>query len=146
MKLLSILKELNDVDVQYIKHVLGQVLAPFRLRFVITNHAAFDRLIRDKTRQNITKDDVIHTIEAFVRKCGEGDNNYARKIAAYKRDKREIEGLITNLNNNLRIIFAIDFQHPQSSNGFNNFKVITTIVADDFRTDNFGHTEKFFIR
>lgn len=146
MKLLSILKELNDTDVQEVKSRLTQLLIPFRLRFVLTNHAAFDRLIRDKSRQNITKEDIIHTVEAFVKKCADGDNNYARKIGAYKREKREIEGLITNLNNNLRIIFAIDFHHPPSSNGFNNFKIITTIVADDFRTDNFGHTEKFFIR
>lgn len=145
MKLLSILKELNDSDVEFIKHQLNPILEQFRLRFVITNHAAFDRLIRDKSRQNITRDDVVHTIEAFVRKCGEGDNNYARKIAGYKREKREIEGLITNLNNNLRIIFAIDFNRP-SSNGIFNFKVITAIVADDFRTDARPFTEKFFVR
>jgi len=145
MKLLSILKELSDNDVEFIKHQLGNVMSEFNLRFVITNHAAFDRLIRDKSRQNISRNDVVHTIETFIRKCAAGDNNYSKKLAMYKSQKREIEGLITNLNNNLRIIFAIDFQHPNQA-GMCNFKVITAIVADDFRTDARPFTEKFFIR
>lgn len=145
MKLLSLLKELNDSDIDFIRGYLNGLFVQFGYRFVITNHAAFDRLIRDKSRQNITRDDVVHTLEVFVRKCAE-ENNYSKKIASYKKSHKEIEGVITNLNNNLRIIFAIDFQHPPSSQGMYNFKIITAIVSDDFKTDARPFTEKFFIR
>ncbi len=146
MKLLSILKELNNTDVQYLKNTLGSMLAGFKFNFILTNHAAFDRLIHDKTRQNITKNDIIYTIETFVHKItSEGENNYTKKLDTYRNERKEIEGLITNLNNNLRIIFAIDYRRP-NSRGVYDFKLITAIVSEDFRTDDRPFTQKFFIR
>ena len=63
--------------------------------------------------------------------------------------KRKIKNRLvvfqTNLNNNLRIIFAIDYRRP-NSRGVYDFKLITAIVSEDFRTDDRPFTQKFFIR
>jgi hypothetical protein len=146
MKILSILNELDNKDVGIIYHALTPIFAKHGMRFVITNHAAFDRLITDKTRQNITRDNVIYTLDRLIQKCTDPTTNYAKKLDNYRKHRQEIEGVVCNLNNNLHVVFAIDYNHPQSSRGMYNFKVITAIVTNDFKTGNYAHTEKFFIR
>lgn len=115
----------------------------YNLNFVMTDHAAIDRLLSDLTRNNIDATQFELTLSKLLQIKYD-------KFLVHKKAKSELEGIVTNLNNDLNIIFSIDFHKlpKQSSSGVlkHNFKIITAMVAKDFKSDNRPNTARFYVR
>lgn len=150
MKIEQILNEMSKDEITVMESQLRQLFAKHNLHFVLTNHVVFDRLLNDKSRQNIQGKDIVYTLSRFLDRMDNNADRYNKKIEEYKKNKKEIEGIITNMKNNLRIIFSIDYHRmpSQGSSGVKvyNFKLMTAKIDPNYKSDNFSHSEKFFIQ
>lgn len=150
MKIQQILNEMSKDEITTMESQLKQLFSKHNLHFVLTNHVVFDRLLNDKSRQNIQAKDIVYTLSKFLDRIDNNADRYSKKIDEYKKGRKEIEGIVTNMKTNLRIIFSIDYHRMPitGSSGVKiyNFKLMTAKIDPNYKSDNFSHSEKFFIQ
>lgn len=114
------LLEMTIEELRYLVNNLQSLLSRNGYKFVMTKHSGMERLLDDPSRSDINATDFLKTIEKLL------SNN---KFLQYKKEKVSYEGKVTNRTTGLNIVFYAD-------NRSNQFRIITAIKKDDFRSDN----------
>lgn len=122
------LNEMSKSELVYVYNSLTSFLKTKGLEFVLTDHLMVDRLLNDKSRQDIIFNDVIDTVKALF-------NN--EKFSKLDLNKVDFEGIVTNYNTNLNIVFYI---------GHKKFKLMTAMMSDNFRSGNSPNTKRFGVK
>lgn len=115
------LKQLFDLDAR-----LKRLYSENGIRFLFTDHAAKDRLYKDLTRQDIEPDDFYRTMARLLEHP---------KFQKLQTEKATYEGLVTNHNSSLNIVFGVTR---------NEVRIITAKLGE-FYSDN-KPTVKFGVR
>lgn len=147
MKIQDILKKsflttLCEIEAHHFRPLVGvlhKVANKNGLNLVVTYHS-FDQLMtnKDEERTSIEAADVYRSVEKFFRL--EKDN-----LQRFKSRKREYEGIITNPETGLNLVVAIDYHKPARLGQFNNFKIVTGINKENFKSDNFNNSNRVYV-
>lgn len=123
------LSEMSDSDLKSLVYNITKFLERKGFRFGLRQHAIVDRLgSNEKTRGDVKPDDVLNTIKALF-------NN--KKFLTHDFNREQFEGIVTNYNTNLNIVFYI---------GRREFRLITVKVRDDYKSDNHDGTKRFGVK
>lgn len=135
--------EMSEQEARACENNMRVFFRKYQIFPVITTHAFRDRFLNDDSRKNISGDDVFSAIVDSFEK-------YKEKITKYKQNKVEFVGVAHNKQNNVNVVYSIDYHRPASTDPrsgmrINNLKVITAIVSDNFKSDNFKSSVQMFI-
>ena len=99
------------------------------LNFIFRNHVK-DRAITQHAREAyVTKEEVIDTLSKLI-------NTKKGKIMGAKQKGKEYEAVVTNKENDLNIVFAIDFGNRGDRHLF---KVLTMMKKKNFKAYGDAH-------
>ena len=123
------LSEMSNNDILQVIGTLTSFLRERGFRFALRQHAFIDRLnSNEQSRGDITPEDVVNTIKALF-------NN--KKFLSHDFNKEEFEGIVTNFNTDLNIVFYA---------GKREFRFITVKRRKDYKPDNHGGTKRFGVK
>ena len=126
----TILLEMPEEDLikaeQILKHKLMRDMG---LNFIFRNHVKDRAVAQGSREQYVTKEEVVDTLSKLV-------DTKKGKIMGDKQKGKEYEAVVTNKENDLNIIFAIDFGNRGNRHLF---KVLTMMKKKNFKAYGDAH-------
>ena len=141
---LIFISEASSGDLMRVERQLQKDFRPIGLSPVMTTHFNVERVGDGGVRSHIDHGIIYKMMWRFLQQ-------YNQKIIKERESKRELTGIITDQSTDTNIVFSIDYDRParvdpHSGKRINFLKLITAMVSNDFKSDQYPNSRRYIVR